>query len=96
MPMDPTVTNACAMMLIAVTIAPTRSWTAIVLPHCGLRRIEFESGRLLQAQILFLKDDSLMPFRDAVSAELERRHVEIRKIWADTLESVGITVRQDR
>jgi len=62
----------------------------------ALRRIEFESGRLLQAQILFLKGDSLMPFRDAVSAELEQRHAEIRKLWADTLESVGITVRQDR
>ena len=34
----------------------------------ALRRIEFESGRLLQAQILFLKGADLAPFRDAVSA----------------------------
>jgi hypothetical protein len=56
----------------------------------ALRRIEFESGRLLQAQILFLKGPELVPFRDAVSAALERRHTEIRKLWTDALESVGI------
>jgi hypothetical protein len=58
----------------------------------ALRRIEFESGRLLQAQILFLKGPDLMPFRDAVSAALERRHAEIRKLWNGTLASVGIAV----
>jgi len=62
----------------------------------ALRRIEFESGRLLQAQILLLKSDSLVPFRDAVSTALERRHAEVRKLWADALESIGITVRQER
>jgi hypothetical protein len=56
----------------------------------ALRRIEFESGRLLQAQILFLKGPELVPFRDAVSSVLERRHTEIRKLWTDALESVGI------
>lgn len=58
----------------------------------ALRRIEFESGRLLQAQILFLKGPELLPHRDAVTAALERRHVEIRRLWADTLEGVGMTV----
>jgi hypothetical protein len=57
----------------------------------ALRRIEFESGRLLQAQILFLKGPELVPFRDAVSSALESRHTEIRKLWTETLESVGIT-----
>ena len=57
----------------------------------ALRRIEFENGRLLQAQILFLKSPELMPFRNAVSSALERRHTEIRKLWTDALESVGIT-----
>jgi hypothetical protein len=57
----------------------------------ALRRIEFESGRLLQAQILFLKGPELVPFRDAVSSALERRHIEIRKLWTNALESVGIT-----
>jgi len=59
----------------------------------ALRRIEFESGRVLQAQILFLKGPDLLPFRDAVSAALERRHVELRKLWAEALEGVGITDR---
>jgi hypothetical protein len=59
----------------------------------ALRRIEFESGRLLQAQILFLKGESLVPFRDAVNAALERRHAEVRKLWAGALESVGITIQ---
>lgn len=57
----------------------------------ALRRIEFESSRLLQAQSLFLKGRELVPFRNAVSAALERRHAEIGKLWADALEGVGIT-----
>ncbi|MBR0841135.1 hypothetical protein JQ607_13140 [Bradyrhizobium liaoningense] len=56
----------------------------------ALRRIEFESSRLLQAQILFLKGPDLLPFRDAVSAALERRHAEVRRLWRETLESIGI------
>jgi hypothetical protein len=58
----------------------------------ALRRIEFESGRLMQAQILFLKGPELAPFRNAVSAALERRHAEIGKLWAEALEGVGITI----
>ncbi len=56
----------------------------------ALRRIEFESGRLLQAQILFLKGPDLQPFRDAVSAALERRHAEVRRLWNETLDSIGV------
>jgi hypothetical protein len=59
----------------------------------ALRRIEFESSRLLQAQILLLKGQSLAPFRDAVSATLEQRHADVRKLWAEALEDVGIYVR---
>jgi hypothetical protein len=58
----------------------------------ALRRIEFESSRLLQAQIMFLKGPDLMPFRDVVGAVLESRHTELRKLWSDALESVGIAV----
>jgi hypothetical protein len=57
----------------------------------ALRRIEFESGRLLQAQILLLKGPELVPFRDGASSALERRHAEIRGLWAEALEGVGIT-----
>jgi hypothetical protein len=60
----------------------------------ALRRIEFESGRLLQAQILLLKSPNLTPFREAVSATLEERHAEIRKLWAEALEGVGVSVRE--
>jgi len=56
----------------------------------ALRRIEFESGRLLQAQILFLKGESLVPFRDTVNAALEQRHAEVRRLWAEALESAGV------
>ena len=56
----------------------------------ALRRIEFESGRLLQAQILFLKGPDQLPFRDTVSRVLESRHTELRKLWHDTLASLGI------
>src|SRR3954465_5582631 len=60
----------------------------------ALRRIEFESSRLLQAQILFLKGPDLVPSRDAVSAALEKRHAEIRKLWREMLASIGIDARE--
>jgi hypothetical protein len=60
----------------------------------ALRRVEFESGRLLQAQALLLKGPELVPYRNAVSAALERRHVEIGRLWAQALEGVGITIRR--
>ena len=60
----------------------------------ALRRIDIENGRLLQAQILFLKGPELVSFRDAVSAALERRHNEIGKLWAQALEGVGIIIRR--
>jgi hypothetical protein len=56
----------------------------------ALRRIEFESSRLLQAQILFLKGPELVPFRTAVSAALDKRHAEVRKLWRETLQGIGI------
>jgi hypothetical protein len=56
----------------------------------ALRRIEFENGRLLQAQILFLKGPELVPFRNAVSAA----HTEIGKLWAQALEGLSITIRR--
>jgi len=56
----------------------------------ALRRIEFENGRLLQAQILLLKGPELVPFRNAVSAALERRHAEIGRLWVQALEGVGV------
>jgi hypothetical protein len=62
----------------------------------ALRRIEFESSRLLQAQILLLKGPDLAPFRDAVSAALERRHADVRKLWTDALEGVGVSLSRGK
>lgn len=56
----------------------------------ALRRIEFESGRLMQAQILFLKGPELLPHRDAIEAAVERRHRQVRDLWGAMLKSIGI------
>jgi hypothetical protein len=56
----------------------------------ALRRIEFESGRLIQAQIIFLKSVELAPVRDAVQSAVEQRHAAVRKLWRDTLAGLGM------
>lgn len=56
----------------------------------ALRRIEFESSRLIQAQIRYLKSRDLKPVRDAVSAAVESRHRQVRKLWAELLAGIGI------
>lgn len=60
----------------------------------ALRRIEFESSRLIQAQIHFLKSDDLKPVRDSVSAAVGFRHRQVRKLWAELLE--GFDIRRDQ
>jgi hypothetical protein len=56
----------------------------------ALRRIEFESSRLIQAQIVFLKSDELKPLRGVVSAAVETRHAQVRKLWTEMLDGIGI------
>jgi hypothetical protein len=56
----------------------------------ALRRIEFESSRLIQAQIHFLKSEDLKPVRDAVSSSVEGRHRQVGKLWTELLEGIGI------
>ena len=56
----------------------------------AMRRIEFESGRLMQAQILFLKGPELVAVRGAVSAAVERRHAQVRELWNGVLSSMDI------
>jgi hypothetical protein len=56
----------------------------------ALRRIEFESARLMQAQILFLKDPARLPVRDDVNFAVERRHAQVRELWLAMLESIGV------
>jgi hypothetical protein len=62
----------------------------------ALRKIEFESGRLMQAQIMFLKSADLLPFRSAVNTAVESRHEQVRKLWDDMLSSIGVERRKDR
>jgi hypothetical protein len=56
----------------------------------ALRRIEFESGRLIQAQILFLKGQDLLPYRDAVNAAVEQRHRQVGDLWDGMLRGIGV------
>ena len=57
----------------------------------ALRRIELESGRVMQAQILFLKGHGLVPYRDAVNAAVEQRHRQVRDLWDAMLRGIGVT-----
>jgi len=61
----------------------------------ALRRIEFESGRLIQAQILFLKNQDLLPYRDTVNSAVEGRHLQVRKLWTEMLAGIGIAEKAD-
>jgi hypothetical protein len=70
--------------LLPVEVQPDDPFTM------ALRRIEFESGRLMQAQILLLKSAELQPFHDAVNSAVEDRHLQVRKLWVDMLEGIGV------
>jgi|GEM_PF-1382702 len=56
----------------------------------SLRRIEFESGRMIQAQILFLKGQDLLPYRDPVNTAVEDRHQQVRDLWDAMLKGIGV------
>jgi hypothetical protein len=56
----------------------------------AMRRIEFESGRLLQAQILFLKGPQFIDLRDEVADAVERRHQQVRELWTAMLEGLNV------
>ena len=56
----------------------------------ALRRIEFESSRLIQAQIVFLKGPDLVSVRGAVTAAVEQRHRQVRETWEAMLAGIGV------
>jgi hypothetical protein len=58
----------------------------------AMRRIEFESGRLLQAQILFLKGPQLADVRNQVADAVERRHDQVRELWISMLKGLDIAI----
>src|SRR4051794_20823685 len=55
----------------------------------ALRKIELESGRVMQAQILFLKSTGLLPLREQVTSVVESRHRLVRKLWRGGLAWFG-------
>ena len=57
----------------------------------ALHRIEFDSGRVIQAQMIFLKSKELFSVRDQVSAVVERRHSEVRALWFALLHGIGVS-----
>jgi hypothetical protein len=56
----------------------------------ALRRIEFESSRLIQAQIIFLKGSEFVAIRGSVNTAVERRHQQVRELWEAMLRSIGV------
>ena len=56
----------------------------------AVRKIEFESGRVMQAQILLLKSSELLPLRTAVNTALETRHLQVRRLWQEMLDGIGV------
>jgi hypothetical protein len=56
----------------------------------AMRRIEFESGRLLQAQILFLKGPQLVDVRNEVADAVDRRHDQVRELWTSMLKGLNV------
>lgn len=56
----------------------------------ALRRIEFESSRIVQAQLRFLKSPDLAPAREAISVAVDRRHQQIREFWRELLAGIGV------
>jgi hypothetical protein len=56
----------------------------------ALRRIEIEGGRIVQAQLRFLKSPELATARDAISAAVDRRHAQLRQLWTELLSSIGV------
>jgi hypothetical protein len=62
----------------------------------ALRRIEFESSRLIQAQIVFLKSPDLLPVRDAVIGAVEQRHRQVRETWEAMLAGIGVQRQTDQ
>jgi hypothetical protein len=76
--------------------APFQGAACLVSCHGAFRIIAFESGRLMHAQIMFLKSADLLPFRSSVNAVVESRHAQVRKLWADMLSSIGVERGIDR
>jgi hypothetical protein len=57
----------------------------------ALRRIEADGSRVVQAQLRFLKSAELAPARDAISASVDRRHRQVRRLWTELLSTIDVS-----
>ena len=57
----------------------------------ALRRIDTESSRTVHTQLRFLNSAELASARDAISAAVDRRHHQLRQLWAELLSSMGVS-----
>jgi len=58
----------------------------------ALRQIELEGSRTVQPQLRFLKSPALAALRPAISQAVERRHAQLRTLWAEMLAGIGIAI----
>jgi hypothetical protein len=70
--------------LLPIGAAPTDPFVQ------ALNRIEFESGRLIQAQTTFLRESAHTHDRNAVTQAVERRHEQVRGLWSAMLRELGV------
>jgi hypothetical protein len=48
-------------------------------------------GTVTRRQIIFLKSPELLPYREAVSAAVDSRHLQVRKLWTEMLAGIGVS-----
>jgi hypothetical protein len=59
----------------------------------AMRRMELESGRLMQGQMLFLKGAQFHSVRTLINAAVERRHAQVRELWDVMLRGIDVDIR---
>jgi hypothetical protein len=40
--------------------------------------------------LIYLKSSDLLPLRDAVTAAVESRHLQVRTLWTEMLAGIGV------
>ena len=56
----------------------------------ALQHIEFESGGVIQAQTIVLRESALSQDTTVVSGAVERRHAQLRELWSGMLQGLGL------
>lgn len=58
----------------------------------AMRRMELESGRLMQGQMIFLKGAQFHSVRRLVNAAVEHRHAQVRELWDAMLRGIDVDI----